>query len=108
MIYPHALVLYPSELATDPDGNPVRRPTATGIVAAGFVQPVDSSEDTTTGQASEIRCTLFLEPTAPRLDAFSQVEWLTTVFETVGSAQWWADPDDTVSYWRVTLRTTGV
>lgn len=107
MIFPHSVMLYPSELVTDTDGNFVRRPVSTGVAAVGFVQPGQTSEDNDDGQSAEARYTLYLDPTAPRLDAFARLEWDGRSFETIGAAQRWANPDETVTYWRLALRTTG-
>ena len=108
MIWPHLLTVYPSEMVTDADGNTVRRPTTAGTPALGFLQPVEASETTTDGQASDARYVVFLDPTAPSLDAFSRLEWAGRTFETIGAALWFADLDGCVSYWRATLRTVGV
>lgn len=107
MIWPHALTVYPSGLTTDTDGNPVRRPADVGVPAVGFVQPTSSSENTTDGQSAEARFVAFLDPGSPCLDAFSRLVWAGRTFETLGEALWFADPDDTVAYWRITLRTGG-
>lgn len=107
MIFPHTVIVHPSELVTDPDGNPVRRPAPVGVPAAAFVQPITSTEDTA-AQGAESRHVAYLDPDAPRLDSASRVVWDGQGFDTVGEALWFTDPDQTVSFWRVTLRRTGV
>jgi hypothetical protein len=107
VILPHALIVHPSELTTDGDGNPVRVPARVGVPAAGYVQPVTSTEDTAAGQASESRHVAYLDPDTPRLDAFSRVLVDGLAYETVGEALWFANPEATVTYWRVTLRKVG-
>ena len=47
---------------------------------------------------------LNLNPTAPELDAHSRLWWAGRVFETVGEALLFTDPDGAVPHWRVTLR----
>ena len=108
MIWPHLLTVYPSAPTTDADGNPVRRPATAGSPTLGFLQPAETSETTTDGQASEARYVVFLDPTAPFLDAYSRLEWSGRTFETIGAALWFADPEECVSYWRATLRSVGV
>lgn len=107
MILPHTVTVHPSELVTDPDGNPVRHPVPVGVPVAAFVQPVTSTEDTAAGQSSESRHVAYLDPAAPRLDAFSRLDWNDTTYEMVGEALSFTDPDQVIAYWRVTLRRAG-
>jgi hypothetical protein len=104
MLLPHLVTVHPSELVTDPDGNPVRRPRPAGVLVDAYVQPVTSAEDTAAGQADQTRHVAYLDPTAPRLDAYSRLVWDGRTFDTVGDALYFTDPDGAAAHWRVTLR----
>ncbi|MEV4414011.1 hypothetical protein [Catellatospora sp. NPDC049609] len=100
---PHTVTLFPAVDATDPDGNPVRRPSPTGVASPAFVQPRrsvgDTAEATTTARAAA-----YLPPSAPELDAYAQLEFTGARWELVGAATAHDDAQGVRVYWRADLR----
>ncbi|WP_018348223.1 hypothetical protein [Longispora albida] len=101
MILPHTLTLFYSVQADDPDGNPVRRPGEHGVEVAGFVQPFRARE---TGDGTDELFAVYFDGEAAPPDAWSAAVYGGTRFEVSGPPQRYADPEQTVAYWRVLLR----
>jgi hypothetical protein len=69
------VVIFPEEVTTDSDGNPVTRPSATGVVVRAVVQPMTSTEAASVGFETESKYRLRLVGYLKVLGAQSQVEW---------------------------------
>lgn len=101
---PHTLTLFPSVETIDADGNPVRRPSLEGVAARGFIQPHGAAEDSTVGQQATSRAVAYLHPSAPFLDAFSEVEFASVRWQLHGAATAHTDAANVRIYWRAELR----
>lgn len=73
-ILPHRIQPVASTVETDDYGNTVRVPGTPGAEVEAFVQPQETSEDTTEGQVRETRCKVFVNPTVA-VDAWSHIVW---------------------------------
>ncbi len=101
---PHTLTLFPSVETLDADGSPVLRPSLEGVPARGFIQPRTSTEDVTAGQQATGRAVVFLAPSAPFLDAFSELEFAGRRWQLHGAATPHTDTGNVRLYWRAELR----
>ncbi len=101
---PHTLTLFPSVEVLDADGSPVRRPSLEGVPARGFMRPRTSAEDVTVGQQATGHAVVYLHPSAPFLDAFSQLEFAEVRWQLHGAATAHTDTGNVRMYWRAELR----
>jgi hypothetical protein len=109
VIYPHTVTVHPSELTTDGDGNPVRRPAAAGVDVPAYVQPAPAGEsgaaellDAPQTATEDYR--VWLDATCPPLDAWSALVWEGVTYELLGAAQRLTSPDGALDHVRAQLR----
>lgn len=95
-LLPHSVQPVGSVESVDPYGNPVQVPGTPGAAVPAYVQPEDTSEDTSDGQVRESRYRVYLNPdSTSALDAWSHVIWGGRRYELVGDPQPYDTPDGT-------------
>jgi len=79
---PHTVTIYVQEETTDYQGNPVKRPSTTGVVVRGcWMQPLASTRGAfaarkvDAGQDESVACKFICSPASAPLGWWSRVEW---------------------------------
>lgn len=82
------VLVFPTVISTDPDGDTIAQPSPTGQPVRARVQPMDMTESQVRGYVTEQLYRLIIARwDIPQPDAFAAVEWRGDRYEIVGEPE---------------------